>query len=256
MTRREAVAVLPRRRSKRKPKSPRAPTVRWRSKKAEARAKRPDVTKRFAQGVVNEVWGRLPLCVRLILSRYLEKVCIAHVSRPGEDDPDDGFGLQLTDIEGRVFGDDMYVLINLAYFKITKKDRPRMLWVIAHELAHVYLAHMRRLAYLGFRSQQEERRKSGRMFKQGFTNVDDEALAEAIRYHERLHPSKEKCPLEERMADNIAISWGFDAEVVLYDLIGLEAEKAEKKSATKPRGPGAHHSGPPHGFRVFSAQER
>jgi len=238
-------------RSTRRPKAPRPPTVRWRNKRDKARAKQPDVMNRFAQNAVNEVWHRLPLCVRLLLARFMEKVYIAHVSRPEEDDPDDGFCLRLTDIEGRVFGDDMFLILNLAYFESTKKDRPRMLWVIAHELAHVYLAHMRRLAYLGFRSQQEKRLKAGQTFKQGFTDVDDDDLADAIIGH----PKQEESSLNERLADNIAITWGFDVEVVLYDLIGLEVEKAEKKSATKPRGPGAHHSGPSPGFRAFSAPE-
>ncbi len=230
----QGVGATRARKRKRKPKAPRSPTMLWRNKKDRARTKHPDVMRRFAQSAVNEVWRRIPLCIRLIIAHFaIPNVRLVNVDCPEveAEELDQGF----TDVEGRAGHDSTLVTLNVAYFKATKTDRPRMVWVLAHEYAHIYLGQMMWLAWEGFMREGRSRKGVGHRSPSRLAALDDDAVAEAIRCHERKLPKKKGPRLDECMADRIAEAWRFGFEHDLYLDENLRTEFADWDSRGRPR---------------------
>jgi len=204
---------------------PQPPRVQWVPKLGRARTKAPRQQKVFVQQVVNEVWYRLSLCVRQIIKiRLFERIDLVNVSAKIDDEMllyryvCSGVE-RLEQVEGNVTHGGSLITLNIAWFERTDVGRGKLIWVTAHEFAHVYTGTMQALAWKGFVEQVSDPSRMDILSRSLTLSRTDKIVAESLRWHERTerNPRRER-DLEEEMADHTALAWGFGYERYCYDL--------------------------------------
>ncbi len=217
---------------------PPAPRVRWR-RGDRARTPDADALRRMAQGALDETWRGLPGCVRFVIDRFASHyVMLVNVTKdlPRDDPKWDEFFDGLAHCEGRVTYEGKLVVLNLACFRRTKRDRAQIVWTLAHEFAHGFEGRMRLLAWFGFTYHKEGKWEEDHVYRRRGFRPKEEIVEHAIRWGGGAEAEPDEAPLHERVADALALAWGFVPERgTSYLPVSVERLGAAEEPKTKVR---------------------
>lgn len=184
------------------PARPRPPRVVWESRGDRGRSKNHRAIKQAIREIVADVWARMPL-----------SACIAIDLHPMECDSVYLFNDPESENDGRFhFGN---VLVNVDRYRKGRQFRERTTWVLAHEFAHACVTSIALWAKDGWANSNmdggldlEKMVWIASAFLHGSTFQQTETQTASIGEGETQFTGQ----TTERIADAIAIAWGFGKE--------------------------------------------
>lgn len=198
-------------------KLPKAPKAEWASSAHRERIVDPKKTKAFVQDALNEAWDRIPPCAKMILTYcdldVLHLVNGADSYEESEDKPP----IECSSRYGRVIISGTKVFINVACFDQTDVGRVDLMWVIAHEFAHMFMGVMQMWAYFGLEAIVEGGHESRAL--KSYPLIADSALMAVIlqgTINFGFPSAFSGDGYREYMADTYALVWGFKPATVKY----------------------------------------
>lgn len=193
-----------------KTKTPR-PIVRWYRTEDRKRSPKHREIKKYVNQLLIEVWKRIPPSAKTVIcrSKYYEGEVLLHMKPPGVEldwplsNPDAGGVWNNGSVHIRVYGIDRRL----------KSQRNSLIWTLAHEFAHGYWSSIGQFAEVGWCHETEHMEEDEKL---GFGPFGALTPYNGVGDHPDCF-DRGKTTYDgstgERLADAVAIAWGFGYEI-------------------------------------------